>query len=172
MLSICNYHSFYFNQNKLITMAITFTYKGSEAVEMIKTHFPKTWENEIEDGVLFIKSIMRMYNMSAYQAYEKYLKTCGSIEKGISTLAALHTMNEQVRIGREIKELQQKQLNYGTQSTALETSQTTSYEDKKVLRGYYSTKQAELQQTIDELLFAYPIVGAKKIIIQTSIFDN
>jgi hypothetical protein len=153
-------------------MAITFTYKGSEAVEMLKTHFPKTWEAEIEDGVLFLKSIMRMYKLDGLKAYEKYLKTCGSIEKGISTLAALHTMNEQVRIGREIKELQQKQLTYGIQSTALEASNATSHEDKKILRGYYSTKQTELQQTIDELLFSYPIIGAKKVIVQTSIFGN
>lgn len=153
-------------------MAMTFTYSGSEALEMLKTHFPKTWEQEINDGRSFIKSLMRMYNLDNMQAYQKYLKMCGSCDKAIATLAALHVMNEQVKIGREIKTHQENQMQYANQSKALEESKATSYQDKRILRAHYLSKQDELQQRVEKLIESYPVIGAKKVIVQTNIFDN
>ena len=151
---------------------ITFTYKGSEALEMLKTHFPKTWEDEINDGRSFITSLMRMYKLNNMEAYQKYLKYCGSCEKAISALASIYVMNQQVKIGREIKEFQKNQLQYANQSQALEESKNTSYQDKRMLRAHYLSKQDELQQRVEKLIASYPVIGAKKVIVQTNIFDN
>lgn len=153
-------------------MAITFNYKGSEALEMLQTHFPQTWENEINDGRSFIMSLMRMYNLDNMQAYQKYLRICGSCDKAISALASIHVMNTQVKIGREIKECQENQLQYANQSQALEESKNTSCQDKRMLRAHYLSKQDELQQRVEKLIESYPIIGAKKVIVQTNIFDN
>lgn len=153
-------------------MAITFTYSGSEALEMLKTHFPSSWQTELNDGQLFLKSLMRMYNLNSIDAYQKYLKVCGSCEKAISALAALHLMNKQVIIGREIKELQEKQEQYAVQSVALEGSQITSYQDKMMLRQYYLEKKQELQSRIEELIDSMPVFGAETVKLQLNIFDN
>lgn len=153
-------------------MAITFTYSGSEALEMLKTHFPSSWQTELNDGRLFLKSLMRMYNLNSLDAYQKYLKVCGSCEKAISALAALHLMNKQVVIGREIKELQEKQEQYAVQSVALEGSQITSYQDKMMLRQYYLEKKQELQSSIEELIDSMPVFGAETVKLQLNIFEN
>ncbi len=151
---------------------MTFTYSGPEAIEMLKNHFPKTWENEINDGRLFIKSLMRMYNLDNVQAYQKYLRVCGSCEKAISALAALHLMNEQVRIGREIKVIQDEQQLYVHQSIALEGSKVTSFRDKMMLRQHYSEKKNQLQNRLDQLINEIPVFGAETVKVQLTIFDN
>jgi len=153
-------------------MAITFTYKGSEALEMLKEHYPKTWQTEINDGRLFIKSLMRLYNLDAIDAYQKYLKTCGSCDKAISALAALHLMNQQVIIGREIKTIQEQQELYMLQSVALEGSSITSYQDKMMLRQHYSEKKESLQNQLEELINSIPVFGAETVKLQLNIFEN
>jgi len=133
-------------------MELSFSYKGSEAFEMMQTHFPTTWKQEIVEGQIFIKALMNVYKLSALDAYRKFIRHCGSPEKGISTLASLHVMLLQAKIGDEIKQLQEEQLNYGNQITALEKSRCISFEDKKTLRSFYFSKQDELQKKQDELL--------------------
>jgi hypothetical protein len=123
----------------------TFKYSESEALELIQLHFPKTWRKEIVDGHLFLKSLMRIYKIDATEAYYKFLRTCGSPFNGIATLAALHVMNIQSKIGGEIKKCQTEQLQYVNQTTALESSKATSEIDKKILREYYIHKKTELQ---------------------------
>jgi hypothetical protein len=153
-------------------MVLRFTYTGSEALDMLKTTFPNSWEQEITDGQIFIRSLMRIYTLTPIDAYQKFLNKCGSIEKGISTLASLYVMNCQDKIGKEIAECKENQLAYGNQLTALEASKTTSFEDKKTLRSYYLSKQDELQKRIQNLVFDYPIIGAKRVIVQTDLFYN
>lgn len=150
---------------------MTFTYKGSEALDMLKTTFPKSWEEQITDGQVFIRSLMKMYKLTPVQAYQKFLKQTQSVEKAISTLASLYVMDCQEKIGTEIAECRKQQLAYGNQLTALEAS-GTSPEDKKTLRSYYLSKQNELQQRIENLIFDYPIIGAKRVIVQTNLFEN
>ena len=153
-------------------MAMTFTYSGSEALEMLKTHYPHSWQDEMNDGRSFLKSLMKMYNLDAVEAYQKYLKFCGSCEKAISALAALHSMNQQVIIGRKIKEIQSKQEQYAVQSVALEASQITSYQDKMMLRQHYSEKKNELQTQLEELLNSIPVFGAETVKLQLNIFEH
>ena len=153
-------------------MAMTFTYSGTEALEMLKTHYPATWQTELNDGRLFIKSMMRLYNLEAVDAYQKYLKVCGSCEKAISALAALHCMNQQVIIGRKIKEIQGTQEQYAVQSVALESSQITSYQDKMMLRQHYSEKKKELQTHLEDLINSIPVFGAETVKLQLNIFEN
>lgn len=150
----------------------TFKYSESEALELIKLHFPKTWQSEVRDGQLFLKSLMRMYKITAKEAYNKFLKSCGSPYSGIATLAALHCMNLQEEIGLQIKELQTQQLQYGNQTTALELSRNTSDQDKRILREYFISKQTELQQRIEELIKAYPVIDSETIIVQTKLFRD
>lgn len=150
----------------------TFNYSESEALELVKIHFPKTWQSEIRDGQLFIRSLMKIYKINAVEAYGKFLKTCGNPYNGIATLAALHFMNLQEKIGAQIKECQKTQLQYGDQTTALEHSKNTSHQDKRILREYYITKQTELQCEIDELILSYPVIDAETIVEKTKFFKN
>jgi len=166
------YHCLFIHQNKLLIMAFTFTYSGSEALEMLKTHYPSSWGNELNDGRIFIKSMMRLYNLDGFAAYQKYLKVCGSCEKAITALAALHVMNQQVIIGREIKELQGHQVQYAEQSVALENSTITSYQDKMMLRQHYSEKKNEIQTRLEELINSMPVFGAQTVKVQLNIFEN
>jgi len=151
---------------------MTFTYKGSEALEMLQKNFPKTWEEQIKEGQIFIKSVMKMYNLGPVEAFQKYIKYCGTLDKGIASLASLHVMTQQIKIGDEVKQLQEQQLNYGEQLTALEGSQIIPYDEKKTLRSFYLSKQAELQKQIDLLISDYPVIGAEKIIVQTNLFED
>lgn len=153
-------------------MAISLTYKGSEALEMLKTHFPTTWENEINKGRSSLKILMKLYNISAFDAYQKYLKLGVSGEDAIATLASLHVMNEQFKIGTEILELKKQQQQYVNQSVALESSDITSFEDKKIIRQHYYEKRIELQSKIENLINNYPVVGAEVVKIKLNIFDN
>jgi hypothetical protein len=153
-------------------MSLSFTYKGSEALEMLKTTFPKTWENEIKDGQQFIKALMNMYQLTPLQAFQKFVNQCGNPEKGISTFASLHVMLTQNKIGNEIQQLQDEQLAYGNQLTALEKTTCISFEDKKTLRSHYLSKQDELQKRIHSLTNDYPVIGSETIIVQTSLFEN
>lgn len=153
-------------------MSLSFTYKGSEALEMLQKTFPKTWETEIKDGQQFIKALMNMYKLTPLQAFQKFVNQCGNPEKGISTFASLHVMLTQNKIGKEIQQLQEEQLAYGNQLTALEKASNISSEDKKTLRSHYLSKQNELQQRIELLTFDYPVIGSEKVIVQTNIFDN
>lgn len=153
-------------------MTLRFTYTGSEALDMLKTTFPKTWEQEITDGQMFIRSLMRMYQLTAVEAYQKFLNQTGSVEKSISTLASLYVMDCQGKISKEIKEIQGNQLSYGNQLIALEASKNTSVEDKKTLRQFYLSKQNELQQRIENIIFDYPVIGAKRVIVQANLFNN
>ena len=168
-----NYNSVFFNQLKLfLIMAMTFTYSGSEALEMLKIHFPTTWENEVNDSRSFLISLMRMYNLDSMQAYQKYLNMCGSCEKAIATLAAIHLMNQQVSIGRETKKLLEDQEQYAAQSVALENSSITSYQDKMILRQHYSEKKNQIQNRLDELINEMPVFSAETVKIQLNIFEN
>lgn len=153
-------------------MTLQFKYTGSEALDMLKTTFPKSWEQEITDGQIFIRSLMRMYQLTAIEAYQKFLNQTGSVEKSISTLAALYVMDCQSKISKEITEIQENQLSYGNQLIALESSKNTSPEDKKTLRQYYLSKQNELQQRIENIIFDYPVIGAKRVIVQANLFNN
>lgn len=153
-------------------MILKFTYTGSEALDMLKTTFPKTWEKEVSDGQIFIRSLMKMYQLTALEAYQKFLNQTGSVEKSISTLASLFVMNCQEKIGNDIAECKKNQLSYGNQLIALESSKNTSFEDKKTLRSYYISKQNELQQRIENIIFDYPVIGAKRVIVQSNLFKN
>lgn len=148
-----------------------FTYTGPEAVEMIKNTFPKTWQNEIEEGQQFIKALMRMYNLSAIDAFSKYLRANGAPAKRICTLAALHLLLEQIKLSPEIKKLQTEQLAYGNQLVALENAKQISDSDKKTLRAFYLTKQNELQKRINLFVYELPVAGSEKIIVRTTLFD-
>lgn len=153
-------------------MSLSFTYKGSEALEMLKTHFPTTWEQEVKEGQKFIKALMHMYQLTPLQAFQKFINQCGSHEKGISTFASLHVMMTQNKIGKEIQQIQEEQLAYGNQLTALEKATNISHEDKRTLRAFYLSKQDELQKRVDLLTLDYPVIGSEKVIVQPKLFDN
>lgn len=149
-----------------------FTYTGPEALEMIKNTFPKTWENEIEEGQQFIKALMRMYQLSATDAFAKYLRINGSPANGICTLAALHLLLIQIKDTPEIKKLQSDQLAYGNQLIALEETTSISKQDKETLRSFYLAKQDELQKRINILVYELPCKSSEKIIVRTTLFDR
>lgn len=81
-------------------------------------------------------------------------------------------MNQQVTIGRKIKELQVMQQQYAAQSVALEGSQITSYQDKMMLRQHYSEKKNEIQCKLEELIDSLPVFGAETVKVHLNIFEN
>jgi hypothetical protein len=149
-----------------------FTYNGPEALEMIKTCFPDTWEQEITNGQIFIKGLMKMYNLSALDAFEKFLNTNKEPYNGISTFASLYIMESQGKISDEIKAIRAEQLNYGNQLVALEKSEIISFKEKRELREFYISKQIKLQQRVEKLALEYPVIGAQSFIVQTNLFEN
>lgn len=153
-------------------MILKLTYTGSEALEIIKTTFPNSWEQEISDGQIFIRALMKMYQLTAVESYHKFSSQSGSVEKTISALAALYVMNCQENIGKDIAAIKAEQLAYGNQLIALEGSKNTSNEEKNTLREYYLSKQNELEQSIKNIIFDYPIIGAQRVIVQTNLFKH
>ena len=81
-------------------------------------------------------------------------------------------MNQQVAIGREMKQLLADQNQYAAQSVALENSSITSYQDKMILRQHYNEKKEQIQNRLDELINSIPVIGAEVVKIQLNIFEN
>jgi len=142
-------------------MALSFTYKGSEALEILKTTCPKTWENEIKDGQKFIKALMNMYQLTPLQAFQKFVNQCGNPEKGISTFASLHVMLTQNKIGTQIQKLQDEQMAYGNQLSALEASKITSHEDKKHYAPIIYQSKMNSKKTSKNSQMNIPLSGPK-----------
>ena len=71
----------------------------------------------------------------------------------------------------KVLELEAKRESAAEQIVALENCKITSYEDKKILRGYYTKLQQETTTEINELLKSFEVIEPQLIIHQPGLFD-
>lgn len=159
-------------------MAIILKYTGSEALEMIKEYYPKDWEFILENATNFISEKMKKYNLTPLKAYQKFIVVgnCSHVSK-IAFFAATSILHEQSKMSnseksKKIIELDEKRHLIKEQIVALEADKITNYEDKKILRSYYSKLQQKTNKEYNELLNSFEVVEPTRIIFQTELFRN
>lgn len=155
----------------------TFKYTGKEAVEMAKDFFPSDWKKRLEEKKSMLIRLSKTHNIDLLKSYKKFILPLASIQENILFFAALSQMIQIQKMNSKEKserilELENKREKAGEQVIALEKSQTTSYEDKKILRGYYATLQQEATAEINELLNSFEVVEPQLIIHQPGLFDT
>lgn len=154
-----------------------FKYTGSEALDMVKAHFPKTWETEIETGKKMIRSLMKIYKASPLEAYARFSRTGAAVPNQIINLAALHCIIEEEKnveksTSARIIEIQEQQQNCINQSLAMETSRSIEELDKRMLREFYSKKQEILRIELEQITNSIEVKYAFYVVVQTNLFAN
>jgi hypothetical protein len=157
-------------------MAIILQYTGQEALEMIKLYYPKDWDVKISNAKKAIIGLSKRHNITLQKAYRKFIIPVLGQGENILYFAALSDLvkiksysNEEKKV--EILRLEAERIKVKNQSIALEKNEIMSYEDKKIIRGYYIQLQQTNTQKINELLNAFEVIEPKLIIHQPGLFD-
>lgn len=156
-------------------MAIALKYTGTEALEMIKSYYPNDWLVKINKCKHTLNTMANRHGITPQKVYQKFIGPVSHEAEMILYFAALSEIikNESLsKLDRSktILELEDKRNLVAEQIISLEKNQLISYEDKKIMRGYYVQLQQETSSKIDELLFAFPVVEPKLIIHQQGLF--
>lgn len=149
---------------------------GREAIELMKQTYPKSWEEKIQEKAAMLKRMQKTWKHDKIEdTYTKYMNYVGSAASSIEMLAALQTIkdNEQPvkSIHDQIKEVIANQDKVLLQQEALESSNTNEF-DKRTLRQFYNTKQAEYAAQLTELTNAIEVVEPCVLIIQGDLFKS
>ena len=147
-------------------METNLKYTGEEALEMIQNQFPLSWEVLLLQGIDKIKGYMRTFNLDAMAAYQKYINWCGKPADAIVHLAALHWMNKTMESARELKKIEVEMNQVSNQMQANEQFKSTSESDRRILRSYYSGKQAELNERYRTTLNNFPVLSFQEVVYQ------
>lgn len=157
-------------------MAIILQYTGQEALEMIKLYYPKDWNVKISSAKKAIIGLSTRHKISLEKAYKKFIMPVLGQGENILYFAALSDLlkiesysNDQKKL--EILRLESEKLKVKNQSIALEKNNIMSYEDKKIIRGYYIQLQQTNTDKINELLNSFEVVEPQLIIHQPGLFD-
>lgn len=158
-------------------MAITFQYTGTEALEMIKQYYPNDWLLKINRSKNSLINLSKSHNISLQKAYTKFILPRAIEGEGILFFAALCQLVSLEKMTNSDKatkaiELQNKREQTANQIVALEENKSISYEDKKILRGYYTKLQQTHTAEINELINSFEVVELKLIIHQPGLFDQ
>lgn len=158
-------------------MAIVFQYTGTEAVEMVKQTYPNDWLERLNKYKNALITLSRRHNLSVDEAYKKFIMKVSFESENILFFAALsQLMNVQKMSNSDktlkIHELEDKREGVANQIIALENNKIEGYEDKKILRGYYTKLQQELTAEINELINSFQVVEPLLIIHQPGLFDQ
>ncbi len=156
--------------------AFKLQYTGTEAVDMIKNYYPQDWQQRIEVKKRALILLSKRENISLEKAYRKYIIPVAGNQESIVFFAALSEMIKLQKMTSKDKstkviELEVKRENVAEQIIALENCKIISYEDKKILRGYYTKLQQETTTEINELINSFDVVEPKLIIHQPGLFD-
>ena len=154
-----------------------FEYRGKEAIEMVISMFPNTWQEELKIRQIKIIQLSNRHGLSPIEAYKKFLMQALPAGETIIYFAALSRLVELSRLSSEekskkVNELELKRENVKNQIIALENSEIISYEDKKIIRSYYNRLQQETTEEINELINSFEVVEPKLIIHQPGLFDS
>lgn len=164
-------------------MALSLKYSSEEAFEAIRLYYPNDWETIIEEGKRYLKSLAKSFNCDEQKAYKKVISGSGSVESNVKLFAALHIILEEngsiKNLIEKLELLEIEAAKISEQSLALESQNTFNFEDKKILRSYYSklgisvSKEiAELQHRIDKFVNSAIVVDPVLIIHQLDIFNQ
>jgi len=153
-----------------------FTYKGNEAIEMVKMAFPNTWQNELKVRQQRIIDLSNRHKKSVVEVYKKFIMACSQPGESILYFAALTRIVEMNKLdpsekAKKINELETKRENVKNQIIALELSEIISYEDKKTIRSYYNRLQQETTEEINQLINSFDVIEPELIIYQPNLFQ-
>lgn len=156
--------------------AFKLQYTGTEAVDMIKNYYPQDWQQRIEAKKQALIKLANREKISLEKAYRKFIIPVAGNQESIVFFAALSEMLKLQKMTSKDKstkviELEVKRENVAEQIIALENCKIISYEDKKILRGYYTKLQQETTTEINELINSFDVVEPKLIIHQPGLFD-
>lgn len=154
----------------------SFSYTGSEAVDIIKTYYPLDWQKRLEEKKNALLKLSKNHNITIEKAYKKFIIPVAGNQESIVFFAALSEMFKLQKMtskdkSTKVLELETKREGVAKQIVALENCKITSYEDKKILRGYYTRLQQETSQEIDELIKSFEVIEPQLIIHQPGLFD-
>lgn len=155
---------------------LSFQYTGTEAVDIIKNYYPQDWQNRLEVKKQALMKLASRQNISVENAYRKFIIPVAGNQESIVFFAALSEMLKLQKMTSKDKstkviELEVKRENVAEQIIALENCKIIDYEDKKILRGYYTKLQQETTTEINELINSFDVVEPKLIIHQPGLFD-
>lgn len=156
---------------------IKLQYTGTEAVEILKSYYPNDYKQRIESKKQKLIKLSSLHKVSVEKAYKKFILPRAEQEESIVFFAALSELIKMNKMQPKEKsdrvlELEAKREQVIEQIIGLESiSNTISYEDKKMLRGYYTRLQQETSQEIDELIKSFEVIEPQLIIHQPGLFD-
>lgn len=164
-------------------MALSLKYTSESAFEAVRLYYPNDWETIIEEGKRYLKSLAKSFNCDEQKAYKKVISGGGTVEGHVKLFAALHIILEEngslKNLVAKIEELELQAINISEQSQALESQDTFNFEDKKILRSYYSKIGTSVSNQIDEIQrkldkFANSTIVSEPILIihQMDIFNQ
>ncbi|WP_324069067.1 MAG: hypothetical protein RSE15_00660 [Flavobacterium sp.] len=156
---------------------IKLQYTGTEAVEILKTYYPNDYKQRIESKKQKLIKLSSVHKVSIEKAYKKFILPRAEQEESIVFFAALSELIKMNKMqpkekSERVLALEAKREQVIQQIIGLESiSNTISYEDKKMLSGYYSRLQQETSQEIDELIKSFEVIEPQLIIHQPGLFD-
>lgn len=158
-------------------MAFTLKYTASEAEQMVKEYYPHEYLTKIANCKAHLKALADRHKISLRKSYEKFIMPHAQEGDAILFFVALSQLNKIDQLSNSekaelVNKLEDERQQIANQIVALENSQTTSYEDKKIIRSYYTKRQQELTAKIDELINSIEVVEPKLVIFQPGLFDT
>ena len=125
-------------------------FSGTEALDIIQNYYPKNWQSKLNEHILAVKLISESQNITMELAFTNIFSKVKDMAFIIELIACQHFLqiDEKVKI---IEDLKTKQLQIGNQLIALESNDSISFQDKKILRQYYLNLQNEYQIDIDRI---------------------
>lgn len=156
--------------------SLSLKYTGTEAVDIIKNYYPEDWQKRISNKKETLVKLAERHNISLEKAYRKFIIPLGEKEECIVFFAALFELMKIKSLvskqkSEKVIEMEFKRKNVANQIVALENSNITSYEDKKILRAYYNRLQQEITTQINELINSFEVIDPQLIIHQPGLFD-
>ena len=155
---------------------VIFKYTGQEAIEIVKSYYPQCWIQKLETKKTTLLKLAERHNIAIEKAYEKFIMPVAQTEEKIVFFAALADLLKTKKMqprekADEVLKLEEIRENVANQMVALEHSDFTNFNDKKMLRAYYSKIQNENTHKINELINSFEVVDAELIIHQPGLFD-
>lgn len=155
---------------------LSFQYTGTEAVDIIKNYYPQDWQQRLEVKKQALLKLANRQKITIEKAYRKFIIPVAGNQESLVFFAALSELlkNDNMSLkqkSEKVLQLEEKRELVANQIVAMETSNITSHEDKKILRPYYTKLQHEITYEINELINSFEVAEPQLIIYQAGLFD-
>lgn len=157
---------------------LKFRYTATEALEMMKEHFPKDYQEKINVGKALIVRLKKLYKKPTYQeAYQKYISANCRVESAIMMLCALEELIQEekqakMEFNNTVYGIIQQQDAIILQQQHLETDKNIEEIDRRMLRAYYRRKLDELNTQLDQLTQSIEVNEPEFVVIQHSLLGQ